>query len=207
MEKFDLKRSYPELYAPHGGDFTLVDVPIMHYLAVDGHGDPNTSPEYTQALERLYPVAYTLKFASKDELDADFTVGPLEGLWRAEDPQVFAGGDKDAWDWTMLIAQPEWITPEMVDAALASVSAKKKVPGLDQVSLITLTEGLCAQVLHIGSYDSEAPVLRRLHESWMPERRLTYNGDHHEVYLSDPRRVAPEKLRTVLRQPVRPEIP
>ncbi|KAD4059574.1 hypothetical protein GD627_00180 [Arthrobacter yangruifuii] len=204
MEKFDLKRSYPELYAPRGSDFTLVDVPIMHYLAVDGHGDPNTSPEYTQALECLYPVAYTLKFSSKDELDADFTVGPLEGLWRAEDPRVFTRGEKSTWDWTMLIAQPEWITPEMVDSALSSVSVKKKVPGLDQVRLLTLSEGLSAQILHLGSYDSEAPVLRRLHDSWMPERRLTFNGDHHEVYLSDPRRVAPEKLRTVLRQPVRP---
>ncbi|MCQ1993840.1 GyrI-like domain-containing protein [Arthrobacter sp. zg-Y1171] len=203
MEKFDLKRSYPELYSPGGRDFTLVDVPIMHYLAVDGHGDPNTSPEYTRALERLYPVAYSLKFASKDELEADFTVGPLEGLWRAEDPEAFSRRDKGSWDWTMLIAQPEWITPEMVDAAVASVAAKKEVPGLDQVRLLTLTEGLAAQILYIGPYDDEGPVLARLHGSWMPERGLTFNGDHHEVYLSDPRRAAPEKLRTVLRQPVR----
>ncbi|MCC9174213.1 GyrI-like domain-containing protein [Arthrobacter sp. zg-Y179] len=203
MEKFDLKRSYPELYAPRGGDFTLVDVPIMHYLAVDGHGDPNTSPEYTRALECLYPVAYSLKFASKDELEADFTVGPLEGLWRAEDPEAFVRRDKSAWEWTMLIAQPEWITPEMVDAAVASVEAKKKLPGLEQVRLQTLTEGLAAQILFVGPYDAEGPVLSRLHDSWMPERHLTFNGDHHEVYLSDPRRAAPEKLRTVLRQPVR----
>ncbi|MCC3289391.1 MULTISPECIES: GyrI-like domain-containing protein [unclassified Arthrobacter] len=203
MEKFDLKRSYPELYSPGGRDFTLVDVPIMHYLAVDGHGDPNTSPEYTRALECLYPVAYSLKFASKDELEADFTVGPLEGLWRAEDPAAFVRRDKSAWDWTMLIAQPEWITPEMVDAAVASVAAKKKVPGLEDVRLLTLTEGLAAQILFVGPYDAEGPVLARLHDSWMPERGLTFNGDHHEVYLSDPRRAAPEKLRTVLRQPVR----
>ena len=203
MEKFDLKRSYPELYSPGVGDFTLVDVPIMHYLAVDGHGDPNTSPEYTRALECLYPVAYSLKFASKDELEADFTVGPLEGLWRAEDPEAFTRRDKSAWDWTMLIAQPEWITPEMVEAAVAAVAAKKTVPGLEDVRLLTLTEGLAAQILFVGPYDAEGPVLARLHGSWMPGHHLTFNGDHHEVYLSDPRRAAPEKLRTVLRQPVR----
>ncbi|MDM7990961.1 GyrI-like domain-containing protein [Arthrobacter sp. zg-Y877] len=207
MEKFDLKRSYPELYAPRGGDFTLVDVPIMHYLAVDGHGDPNTSAEYSQALECLYPVAYSLKFASKDELEADFTVGPLEGLWRAEDPEVFTRREKSTWDWTMLIAQPEWITEDMVEAAVASVAAKKPLPGLDQLHLLTLTEGLAAQILFVGPYDTEGPVLARLHSTWMPGRGLTFNGDHHEVYLSDPRRAAPEKLRTVLRQPVRPVTP
>ncbi|MCQ2000335.1 GyrI-like domain-containing protein [Arthrobacter zhaoxinii] len=206
MEKFDLQRSYPELYSPRTGDFTLVDVPIMHYLAVDGHGDPNTSAEYGHALECLYPVAYSVKFASKRGLDADFKVGPLEGLWRAEDPDAFISGDKSTWDWTLLIAQPEWITSDMVDTAVASVAAKKELPGVERVRLQTLTEGLAAQILFVGPYDDEGPVLARLHSTWMPERRLTFNGDHHEVYLSDPRRTAPEKLRTVLRQPVRPEI-
>lgn len=204
MDKFAFRKSYPELYAPGRRDFSLVEVPPLQYLAVDGHGNPNTSPDYARALECLYPVAYTLKFRSKKELKQDFTVGPLEGLWRAEGPEVFVSGDKDSWDWTMLIPQPEWITAEMVEQAGAEVAAKKELPEAARVRLLPLREGLSAQILFVGPYDNEAPVLARLHHTWMPERALTFNGDHHEVYLNDPRRTAPEKLRTVLRQPVRP---
>ena len=204
MDKFDFRKSYPELYSPGRRDFTLVQVPPLQYLAVDGHGNPNTSEDYAQALECLYPVAYTLKFRSKNELEQDFTVAPLEGLWRAADPEVFVRGDKDSWDWTMLLAQPEWITAVMVEEAVQSVAAKKDPPGVDRVRLLPLEEGLSAQILFTGPYDDEAPVLARLHHIWMPEHGLTFNGDHHEVYLNDPRRTAPEKLRTVLRQPVRP---
>ncbi len=204
MDKFDFRKSYPELYSPGSGDFTLVQVPPMQYLAMDGHGNPNTSPEYAAALECLYPVAYALKFRSKNELVQDFTVPPLEGLWRAEDMDAFARGDKDSWDWTLLIAQPEWITAEMVQEAVTEVSAKKDLPALDRVRLLPLREGLCAQILFVGPYDDEAPVLHRLHHTWMPGHELEFNGEHHEIYLNDPRRTAPEKLRTVLRQPVRP---
>ena len=204
MDKFDFRKSYPELYSPGRRDFTLVQVPPLQFLAVDGHGNPNTSEDYAQALECLYPVAYALKFRSKNELEQDFTVAPLEGLWRAGDPEAFARGDKDSWDWTMLLAQPEWITAAMVAEAVESVSVKKGLPGLERVRLLPLEEGLSAQILFTGPYDDEAPVLARLHRIWMPEHELTFNGDHHEVYLNDPRRTAPEKLRTVLRQPVRP---
>lgn len=204
MDTFEFRKSYPELYAPGRRDFTLIQVPPLQYLAVDGHGNPNTSPEYAHALECLYPVAYTLKFRSKKELEQNFTVGPLEGLWRAENPEVFVRGDKDSWDWTMLIPQPEWITAEMAEQAAAEVAAKKDLPGAERVRLLRLEEGLSAQILFVGPYDDEAPVLARLHDTWMPERNLAFNGDHHEIYLNDPRRTAPEKLRTVLRQPVRP---
>ena len=204
MDKFDFKKTYPELYAPKAGDFALVEVPPLQYLAYDGHGDPNTSSEYVGALECLYPTAYALKFASKKNLDRDFTVGPLEGQWRAADMTAFTRGDKAAWDWTMLVAQPPWITPELVADALAAVQKKKQLPGLDRVRLLTLEEGTAVQILYIGAYDAEGPVLERLHHQWLPAHGLTFNGDHHEVYLSDPRRTATEKLRTVLRQPVRP---
>lgn len=204
MEKFEFKKAYPELYAPKAGDFSLVDVPPLQYLAYDGHGDPNTSAEYVQALECLYPVAYAVKFASKNELGRDFTVGPLEGQWRAADMDAFVRGEKDAWDWTMLVAQPDWITEDHIQTALAAVRKKKGLPGLDRLRLEQIREGTSVQILYIGSYDAEGPVLERMHRQWMPAHRLTFNGDHHEVYLSDPRRTAPEKLRTVLRQPVRP---
>lgn len=208
MEKFEFKKAYPELYAPKAGDFTLVDVPPLQYLAYDGHGDPNTSAEYVHALECLYPTAYALKFASKKELGRDFTVGPLEGQWRAADMESFLRGAKDEWDWTMLVAQPAWITEDQVHAAVTAVGKKKKgLPGLDRLRLLPLEEGTSVQILYIGSYDAEGPVLERMHHSWMPAHGLTFGGDHHEVYLSDPRRTAPEKLRTVLRQPVRPVQP
>ncbi|MRG60194.1 hypothetical protein GE115_09990 [Agromyces sp. CFH 90414] len=211
-EKFDLKRAYPDLYAASARaaeDFAIVDVPPMRYLAVDGHGDPNTVPAYREAVEALYPVAYTVKFASKRESGRDFVVGPLEGLWRADDPETFVTREKDAWDWTMLIAQPDWIDGASVDAAIAQVRAKSAKersdapPALDLVRLLHLHEGRSAQILHVGPYDDEGPTLARLHDEWMPRHGLTFNGDHHEIYLGDPRRTAPEKLKTILRQPVR----
>ncbi|WP_370949522.1 GyrI-like domain-containing protein [Amycolatopsis sp. cg5] len=204
MDKYDIKKAHKRLYAPSAKDFTVVDVPELHYLAVDGTGDPNTSQVYVNAVEALYGVSYTLKFASKKTLGRDFVVGPLEGLWRADDPAVFVARRKEQWEWTMLISQPDWITDEMVQSAIAEASRKKDNPALESVRLRTLVEGACVQILHIGSYDDEAPTLDRLHHQYLPENGLTFNGDHHEIYLSDPRRTASAKLKTILRQPVRP---
>lgn len=203
MEKYDVKLARKVLYSSSSKDFTRVEVPELHYLAVDGHGDPNTAPAHTEAIEALYAVAYTLKFESKKALGRDFVVAPLEGLWRAADMAVFVARDKAAWDWTMMINQPDWITQEMVAAAIATAGAKKSLPALDRLSLIALEEGTSVQILHIGSYDDEAPTLDRLHHEYLPAHGLTFNGDHHEIYLSDARRTAPAKLKTILRQPVR----
>lgn len=204
MEKYDVKKAHRALYAPPSKDFTVVDVPALQYLAVDGHGDPNTAPEYTNAVEALYGIAYSVKFASKKTLGRDFVVGPLEGLWRADDPTVFLTREKAKWDWTMMINQPDWVTEEMVREAAESVAKKKDNPALAEVRLRTLTEGTSVQILHLGSYDDETPTLHRLHDEYLPAHELTFNGDHHEIYLSDPRRTAPDKLKTVLRQPVKP---
>ena len=206
-EKYDVKRAYRDLYAPSARGFSMVDVPPMRYLAVDGHGDPNTAAEYADALEALFPVAYALKFRSRTELGRDFVVAPLEGLWRADDPAAFVVRDKGAWDWTMLIAQPDWIDEAFVAEAVAAARAKEDRPALALVHLHELHEGPSAQILHVGSYDDEAPTLARLHDEWMPQHGLTFAGDHHEIYLSDARRTPPEKLRTILRQPVRPARP
>ena len=209
-EKYDVKREHPELYAPSAKEFAIVDVPGMRYLAVDGHGDPNTAARYRDAVEALFGVAYAVKFASKRMLGRDFVVAPLEGLWWAEDQGAFVARDKGAWSWTLLIAQPDWIDDDAVGAAIDAVRAKsakaggRENPALDELRLEHLHEGPSAQILHVGSYDDEAPTLARLHDEWMPQQGLTFNGLHHEVYLSDARRTAPEKLRTVLRQPVRP---
>jgi DNA-binding PadR family transcriptional regulator len=204
MEKYDVKKARRELYSPPSKDFAVVEVPELRYIAVDGHGDPNTAPAYANAVEALYGVAYTLKFASKNTLGRDFVVAPLEGLWRADDPAVFLARDKGSWSWTMMICQPDWITGAMVGEAVEKVAAKKAGPALADLRLHVFTEGPSVQILHVGPYDDEGPVLERLHREYLPANGLTFNGDHHEIYLSDPRRTAPARLKTVLRQPVRP---
>ena len=204
MEKYDLKKAHRELYAPGAKDFSVVDVPPLTYLAVDGAGDPNASAEYAAAVEALYIVAYSVKMHSQKVLGRDFVVGPLEGLWRADDSTAFIRRDKEKWRWTMLLAQPGWITDEVVETARASARRKKDLPAINAIRLRTITEGTSVQILHVGSYDDEAPTLERLHQAYMPQHDLTFNGDHHEIYLSDPRRTQPSKLKTILRQPVMP---
>ncbi|WP_234660974.1 GyrI-like domain-containing protein [Agromyces marinus] len=201
--KYDVKKAHRGLYAPGAGDFVLVDVPPMQYLAVDGHGDPNTAPQYGIAVEALFGTAYAVKFASKRMSGRDFVVAPLEGLWWADDPASFSARRKDEWSWRLLIHQPDWIDQAAVAAAVEATRAKRENPALDRLRLERLHEGQSAQILHVGPYDAEAPTLARLHDEWMPGRGLTFAGPHHEIYLSDARRTAPERLRTVLRQPVR----
>lgn len=204
MDKYDIKVAHKALYAPSATEFTVVEVPQLTYLAIAGHGDPNTSPQYAEALEVLYSVAYTLKFASKKERGRDFVVAPLEGLWRADDLNAFVAGDKSSWDWTMMISQPDWITEHEAAAAVTKARAKKPIDSLDRLRMLPLAEGKCVQILHIGPYDDEAPTLHRLHHEFLPDHGLTFNGDHHEIYLNDARRTDPAKLRTILRQPVKP---
>jgi hypothetical protein len=171
---------------------------------VDGHGDPNTAQEYKDAIETLYAVAYKVKFASKKKLEKDYVVPPLEGLWWAEDMETFSTRrDKSAWDWTMMIMQPEWITQEIFEAAVQQVDKAKGLVTLPKLRLERYDEGLSVQILHIGPYDDEGPTLDRLHREFIPRNGFEMRGKHHEIYLSDVRRVAPEKLRTVLRQPVK----
>lgn len=197
-----------DAYQARRGAFRLVDVPAMQYLMVDGSGDPNTSQEYAEAVAALYSVAYTLKFAVRERFGVDAVVMPLEGLWHAADMESFTTRrDKSTWFWTMMIMVPEQVTAEMfaaaVDTVAAKVAKKKETsPALPLVRLETLVEGTCVQTLHIGSYDDEAAVLEDLHHRFVPDNGLRLRGLHHEIYLSDARRVEPAKLRTILRQPV-----
>ena len=203
MQKIDFKKTLKPLYAPKPGDFHPVDVPPMRFLQVEGHGNPNTVPAYGLAVEALYATSYALKFASKFELGQDYVVPPLEGLWWAADPAAFTQRRKDAWHWIMMIMVPDFVEAALVDDAMQKAEAR--INGLpESLKLADLDEGQCLQKLHIGSYDDEAPALEHLHDKLMPTQGLTFNGPHHEIYLSDPRRVAPAKLRTILRQPVRP---
>ncbi|MFT4188248.1 MAG: GyrI-like domain-containing protein [Aeromicrobium sp.] len=202
MDKTDFKKTL-DGYQGKPGEFRLVELPATRYLMVDGHGDPNTSPAFAAAVETLYPVAYGLKFASKNDLGRDYVVPPLEGLWSADDMDAFtAARDKSQWDWTLLLMVPAWIEAELVDEVVARVRERKSPPRIDDLRVERLDEGLCVQTLHIGSFDDEGPVLDRLHHEFVPAEGLRLTGRHHEVYLSDARRTPPERRRTILRQPV-----
>jgi hypothetical protein len=201
--KIDFKAEI-DAYRARRGRFSVVDVPDLQYLMIDGHGDPNTDGAFADAAEALYPLAYRLKFASKRTLGRDYVVMPLEGLWWADDMNAYtAARDKSRWDWTMMIMVPDWIGPEMFADAVEQVAAKDRPRRLHEVRLDRLSEGRCVQTLHVGPYDDEADVLARMHHQFIPDNGLRMTGKHHEIYLSDSRKVAPEKLRTILRQPVR----
>ncbi|GAA0466392.1 hypothetical protein Aca07nite_77050 [Actinoplanes capillaceus] len=200
--KIDFKKEIGA-YAARRGRFQIVDVPDLRYLMVDGHGDPNTGPAFTEAAEALYPLAYRLKFTSKQELGRDYVVMPLEGLWWADDMASFtAARDKSRWDWTLMIMVPGWIDQDMFAAAVEQTAAKAGPRRLHDVRLGELSEGRCVQTLHVGSYDDEAATLEQMHQRFIPENGLRMTGRHHEIYLSDARKVEPGKLRTILRQPV-----
>ncbi|MGY2129214.1 GyrI-like domain-containing protein [Blastococcus sp. SYSU DS0617] len=199
--KVDLKKRIDAYTAPHG-EFAVVDVPPLQYLMIDGHGDPNSSPAYQEAVTSIYPVAYQLKFASKQDLGRDYTVPPLEALWWAEDMSTFTTArDKSRWDWTLLLLVPDWLGADDVERA-RTAAARGRAPAPDRVRLERLGEGLCVQTLHVGPYDAEGPVLHAMHHDVIPSRGLRMTGRHHEIYLSDPRRTDPARLRTILRQPV-----
>jgi len=201
-EKVDLKKTDP--YLAKAGQFRILEVPPQRYLAIDGKGDPNTAV-FAEAVEALFPLAYAVKFQSKRELGRDYVVMPLEALWWADDMSTFTTRrDKSSWSWTLLVLQPDWVDEALVDAARTAVAKKGAPPRSADIRFETLEEGRSVQTLHVGPFDDEGPVLARLHDEFLPENGLAPAGRHHEIYLSDLRRTAPEKLRTILRQPVGP---
>ena len=199
--KIDLRKELKHLYNPSSKQIAIVDVPEMNFLMIDGQGDPNTSQAYQDAVEALYSVAYTLKFmVKKGEPAVDYAVMPLEGLWWVEDMTQFSVNDKDAWKWTSMIMQPEYVTEELLQEALKQVGKKKDLPALSGMRFESFREGQAAQILYFGPYSDEGPTIERIHRFIVEQgRRLL--GRHHEIYLSDPRRTAPAKLKTVIRQP------
>ncbi len=204
MKKLDLRKELKTLYGQTGGDIAQVSVPAAWFLQIDGEGDPNASPDYAAAVETLFTVSYMLKFAVKrGPLALDYAVMPLEGLWWSDDMRTFSADRKADWKWTMMIRQPECVTPDLV-AQAREASAKKIEPAkLERLRLVRWEEGECLQVLHIGPFSEEGPAIERLHASVIA-RGGALTGKHHEIYLSDIRRAAPEKWRTILRQPFVP---
>lgn len=208
--KFDFKKEYKELYQPKTKP-SIVDVPEMLFIAVDGEGDPNTSPEYQRAVQTLYGLSYAIKMSPRNgytiEGFFDYVVPPLEGLWWGGDIdlETMTITDKSKFSWRMMIRQPEFVTEEVF--AWAQETLAKKKPELDPsiAKLWRFTEGFCVQVLHIGPYDEEPETVRRM-DAWAEgqgyKNDISSTRHHHEIYLSDPRRTAPEKLKTVLRHPI-----
>ena len=204
MRKTDLKRDLAALYRPPR-DPVLVDVPPLRYLAIDGEGRPGEGEGFEAAIRALYPVAYTVKFELRRTEGLDVTVMPLEALWRSvgmstEGSDQLARSDGN-WDWTAMILQADAVTEEMVERIAAGVAEKKDLPVARDIRLRELREGRAAQLLYVGPWSEEAPTIERLH-AFVAGEGLRPAGAHHEIYLSDPRRTAPERLKTVIRQPV-----
>lgn len=209
MDKLDYKKEYRDLYQPTTKP-SVIDVPEMIFIAVDGKGDPNTCDEYKEALELLYGLSFAIKMSkmngTQPEGYFEYVVPPLEGLWSVEG-EDFDGTnitDKSRFKWRSLIRQPEFVTEAVFEAAKAAL--KKKKPHLDvgRARLIKLAEGLCVQIMHRGCYDSEPASIEKMRKLAAENGyREDFNGRyHHEIYLSDPRKCAPEKLRTVIRHPI-----
>ena len=207
MPPLDLVKLHRPLYQPSAKHPAIVDVPELAFLMVDGRGDPETAEPYHQALEALYSVAYTLKFAlKKADPERDFKVAPLEGQWWADEAAPTMADlqrDRDAWNWTMMIAVPDAVTAAEVAAAREAAARKRDLPAAPLLRLERLEEGLAAQIMHVGPYSEEGPTIERLH-AFAAAEGYELRGRHHEIYLGDPRRTAPERLKTVLRHPVRP---
>ncbi len=200
MSKLDLKRAMRRLYFPPAQP-VLVDVPEMQFLEIDGRGDPTTSPAYREGVEALFAVSYGLKFTIKRvEPEDDYTVMPLETLWWT-DEKTFTIEDRSTWRWTAMITQPPVINEELVRAASHEAAGRQKLPALRRMRLVSFREGLAAQILHVGRYEDELPTIEKLH-AFIAEHDYPVRGRHHEIYLSDPKRCAPERMRTVIRQPV-----
>jgi hypothetical protein len=201
MAKLDMKRELKELYAPSAKEISVVDVPALNYLMVDGKGDPTVAQAYKDAVEALFSLSYALKFKIKKEKGMDYTVMPLEGLWWVPDMREFSTSNKGAWLWTMMIMQPKLVTAESVKQVTAEIGKKKELAALPRVRFETLTEGLAAQILYVGPFADEGPTIQKLHDH-IHATGHQLHGKHHEVYLGDPRKTAPAKLRTVIRQPM-----
>ena len=201
MDKLDLRKQYKSLYSPTSKDFSLIEIPALQYLMIDGHGDPAVARDYIDAVQTLYSLSYMLKFHIKKTQGMDYTVMGLEGLWWMPDMREFSLERRADWDWTMMILQPEFVTPGLIEEAKNLAAAKGKAPHASRARLETLEEGACVQIMYFGPYVDEAPVIARMH-TWIREHGYTPTGKHHEIYLSDPRKVAPEKNKTILRQPI-----
>ena len=206
MEKIDLRKEWKHLYVPSAKQAGLVKVPKFNFVMIDGQiepgATPGTSQAFGEAMEALYGISYTLKFMSKlrKTNPIDYTVMALEGLWWVGSGE-FSFDKKDNWCWTLMMMQPKHITAKMYQAALQQLKEKKDPPALARLRFESFQEGLCVQIMHIGPYSEEPRSLEQM-QAFADKNGYVYRDKHHEIYMGDPRRAKPEKLRTILRHPV-----
>ncbi|MCP4137641.1 MAG: hypothetical protein GY754_42130 [bacterium] len=201
--KIDYKKEYKEFYNPSKKQPEIVEVPELSFLMIDGKNAEPENEVFQMAIQALFAVSFKAKFISKKELAQDYAVMPLEGLWWADNMNDFKNNNKKKWKWTLMIMQPEYITGEMIEAAKAEVQKKKGLDNLADLRLETYTEGRSGQIMHIGPYSEEHENILKIHNTIL-ETGGSFDGQvqkHHEIYLSDFRKTAPEKLKTVIRQP------
>ena len=202
MVKVDLVKELKGLYHAPAKRIVLVDVPEMNFLMVDGEGDPNIAKRFQDAVEALYSLSYALKFIiKKGRIGIDYKVMPLEGLWWMDDMSEFSMDNKECWKWTLMMMQPDLVTAQLYDEAWEQVKKKKNFSILPDVRFVSYQEGLALQTMHIGPYSEEPATIETVHQ-FARESGYTLSGKHHEIYLNDPRKSAPEKLKTIIRQPV-----
>lgn len=202
MGKIDYLKQLKHLYSPSAKKVEIVEVPQMNFLMIDGEGDPNTAQSFKDAVEALFSLSYTIKFMVKKGATAvDYGVMPLQALWWSDDMSAFSRGDKDAWQWTLMIMQPELITPALVEEGIKELQRKKRPVALPLVRFEAFKEGKAAQIMHIGPFSEEGPTIEMVH-SFIESNGSEKRGRHHEIYLSDIRRATPEKWKTIIRQPM-----
>ncbi|MDL2246420.1 GyrI-like domain-containing protein [Methanobrevibacter sp. OttesenSCG-928-K11] len=202
ISKIDFKKEFKEIYSPSKKEVSFVNVPKFKYLTIDGEGDPNTSQEYSDSIEALMSVSFKTKFIMKKEFNKDYVVMPLQGLWWQEDMENFSVDDKSSWKCTSLIMQPDFVNENHIKQATEETILKKDLPSIDKLEFREIEEGLVAQILHIGPFSEEGPTVQKLHDEIF-DNDYKFNGLHHEIYLSDIRRANPDKLRTIIRQPIK----
>ena len=200
MDKIDFKKELKQLYTAPTKEAAIIEVPDMNFLMVDGQGAPQ-SMQYQEAIEAVYPVAYTLKFAIKKTQGIDYGVMPLEGLWWADDMSKFME-NRDLWKWTAMIMQPKYVTADLFTEAVKQVRKKKAPAALDKVRFECYHEGKAVQIMHVGPFSTEGPNVQKVHEM-IKGSGCQLSGKHHEIYLNDFRKTAPEKLKTIIRQPMK----
>ncbi len=202
-KKLDYKKEFPDLYKPSLKEPVIIKIPKMMFFMIDGTGDPNTSEDYKEIVQLLYNISYTLKMKviKKETPSKDYVVPPLEGLWYMPKMEEWSMDEKDKWEWTMMIRIPDFIKDSQIKKALKILKETKNPSSFSKLRYEQYDEGTCVQIMYLGPYDEEPPTIKKIHQ-FAEKNGYNLNGHHHEIYLSDPRRVEPERLKTVLRQPI-----